>query len=192
MPKRRVTPKFWPPKIMTGPQTLATSSGDTTVLPDETVVELDYSAQPSRWLEIAIALAALMLSIIALVLSRNMYLRMGSGGVDPKWWPTLLSMLAGALSALLVGMSLFGPAMSRGELEASAQGGWVRMLLALTLSALYVFAWSSIGYVVPTVVFIAALLWVFGLRSWKGLAIFSVVTTAFIYGLFHLVLRVPL
>jgi hypothetical protein len=177
---------------MTGPQTLATSSGDTTVLPDETVVELDYSAQPSRWLEIAIALAALMLSIIALVLSRTMYLRMGSGGVDPKWWPTLLSMLAGALSALLVGMSLFGPAMSRGELEASEQGGWVRMLLALTLSALYVFAWSSIGYVVPTVVFIAALLWVFGLRSWKGLAIFSVVTTAFIYGLFHLVLRVPL
>lgn len=192
MPKLLVTPKFWPPKIMTEPHKLATSSGDNTMLPDETVVKLDYSAPSSQRLEIAIAVAALILSVTALVLSRNIYLRMDSGGVDPKWWPTVLSILASALSALLVGMSLFGPAMSRGELEASEKDGWIRMLLALTLSALYVFAWSRIGYVVPTVVFVVALLWVFGLRSWKGLAIFSVVTTAFIYGLFHYVLRVPL
>ena len=192
MPKLLVTPKFWPPKIMTEPQKLATSSGDNTMLPDETVVKLDYSAPSSQRLEIAIAVAALMLSVTALVLSRNIYLRMDSGGVDPKWWPTVLSILASALSALLVGMSLFGQATSRGELEASEKDGWIRMLLALTLSALYVFAWSRIGYVVPTVVFAVALLWVFGLRSWKGLAIFSVVTTAFIYGLFHYVLRVPL
>jgi hypothetical protein len=117
---------------------------------------------------------------------------MGGGGVDPKWWPTLLSVLAAGLSAILVGMSLFSSPMSRGEVEATEQDGWIRMLVALTLSAIYVFAWSTIGYVIPTLVFTAALLFVFGLRSWKGLVIFSTVTTGFIYGLFHYLLKVPL
>jgi hypothetical protein len=66
------------------------------------------------------------------------------------------------------------------------------MLLALALSALYVFAWSHLGYVGPTLVFNLVLLRIFGLRSWKALGVYSVVTTAFIYGLFHYLLRVPL
>jgi hypothetical protein len=177
---------------MTEPQTLATSSGDTNVLPDETVAELDYTARPSRRLEIIIAFAALILSVTALYLAQNIRLRMGGGGIDPKWWPSMLSIIASSLSGLLVAMSLFGPAMSRGELESSEQDGWVRMLLALALSALYIFCWWKIGYVIPTVVFLAALLWVFGLRSVKGLLLFPLVTTAFIYGLFHYALRVPL
>jgi hypothetical protein len=176
---------------MTEPQELSISSGDA-LSPDETVVEPDHSAQPSRRLEIVIAVAALVLSVTALLLSRNIQLRMGAGGIDPKWWPTLLSVFASVLSALLVGMSLFGLPMSRGDLEESERDGWIRMLVSLILCALYVFAWSHIGYVAPTLVFIAALLWVFGLRSWTGLAIFPVVTTALIYGLFHYVLRVPL
>ena len=170
---------------------LATSSSGTLPL-DETIAEPNYSAAPSRRLELVIAVTALALSLLALWLSRNIFLRMGSGGVDPKWWPTLLSVLAAGLSAILVGMSVFAPPMSRGEVEATEQDGWIRMLVALTLSAIYVFAWSAVGYVIPTLVFTAALLFVFGLRSWKGLVIFSTVTTGFIYGLFHYLLKVPL
>ncbi|WP_172122651.1 tripartite tricarboxylate transporter TctB family protein [Devosia sp. 919] len=170
---------------------LATSFGGTLPL-DETIAEPDYSAAPSRRLEIAIAVTALMLSLLALWLSRNIILRMGGGGVDPKWWPTLLSVLAAGLAAILVGMSFLAPPMSRGEVEATEKDGWIRMLVALTLSAIYVFAWSTIGYVIPTLVFTAALLFLFGLRSWKGLVIFSLATTAFIYGLFHYLLKVPL
>lgn len=177
---------------MTEPKTLAATPGDTDVLPGEPVEEFDFAAKPSRRLEIAIAVTALVFSVTALVLSRNIYLRMGSGGLDPKWWPTLLSIMAAVLSSILLGMSLFGPASSRGELESAHEDGWKRMLSALTLSALYAFAWSLAGYLVPTVLYLAALLWVFGLRSWKGLIAFPLITTAFIYGLFHFMLRVPL
>src|SRR5690606_31269956 len=128
-----------------------------------------HAAPPSRRLEIAIGAMALAFSLLALWLSRDITLRMGGGGIDPKWWPTVLSVVAAGLSAILVGMSLFAPPMSRGDVEASEKDGWVRMLAALALSALYVAAWSLAGYVVPTLVFTAVLLFVFGLRSWKGL-----------------------
>ena len=170
----------------------AAAAGDPQVSPAETSEELDFSAPQSRPLEIIIAVVALILSVTALVLSQNIRLRMGGGGLDPKWWPTLLSILAAILSAILVGFSLFGPTASRGELEAGHRDGWVRMLTALALSALYVFAWWQVGYPIPTVVYLFALLWSFGLRSWKGLIAFPLITTAFIYGLFHYLLRVPL
>ena len=177
---------------MTEHDTLAAASGDTDVLPDDTTEGLDIAARPSRRLEIAVAVTALVLSVTALILSRAIHLRMGAGGIDAKWWPTVLSILAALLSAILLAMSMFGPAISRGELEAGHHDGRVRMLLALALSALYVMAWTSLGYIVPTLVYLAALLWVFGLRSWKGLVTFPLVTTTFIYGLFHFMLRVPL
>lgn len=177
---------------MTERNSLAASPGSTDVLSGEVADELDLAAPPSRRLEITVAITALVLSVTALILSRNIHLRMGSGGLDPKWWPTLLSVLAAVLSSVLIGFALFGPAASRNELESSHHDGWVRMLLALTLSVLYALAWSFFGYVVPTVLYIAALLWVFGLRSWRGLLAFPIVTTAFIYSLFHFMLRVPL
>jgi hypothetical protein len=177
---------------MAEPDKLATESGDTMVSPDEWAADPDLAASPSRRLEIATALTALLLSIIALILSRGIYLRMGAGGLDPKWWPTLLSIVSAGLSALMIGLALFGPAQSRGDLESSHHDGWVRMLLALALSTLYALAWWWLGYVIPTIIYLFALLWVFGLRSWKGLIAFPLVTTAFIYGLFHFLLRVPL
>lgn len=177
---------------MTELDKLTASTGDTLVSPVETAGEPDFSARPSRPLEIIIAVAALALSVLALVLSQNIRLRMGGGGLDPKWWPTLLSILSACLAAILVGMSLFGPAANRGDLEAGHRDGWVRMLIALALSALYVFAWWQFGYLIPTAIYLFALLWSFGLRSWKGLIAFPVITTGFIYGLFHFMLRVPL
>ena len=192
MPRPPATPKSWPNRIMVEPGKLASPSGSADVLPEQTVAEPDYAARPSRRLEIAIAASALALSVTALLVSRAIPLRMGGGGIDPRWWPTLLSVLASALSALLVAMSLFGQAPARGEVEAAEPDGWTRMLLALALSALYVFAWSHLGYVGPTLVFNLVLLRIFGLRSWKALGVYSVVTTAFIYGLFHYLLRVPL
>ena len=177
---------------MTELDKLTASTGDTSVLPVETAAEPDFSARPSRPMEIIIAVVALALSVIALVLSQNIRLRMGGGGLDPKWWPTLLSLASAGLAAILVGMSLFGPVANRGDLEAGHRDGWVRMLIALALSALYVFAWWQIGYLVPTAMYLFALLWTFGLRSWKGLVAFPLVTTALIYGLFHYMLRVPL
>lgn len=177
---------------MTELNQLAASSGDIAVSPEGSAAEHDIAARPSRPLEIVVAVTALVLSVVAIVLSQSIYLRMSAGGLDPKWWPTVLSSIAAGLSLILVGFALFGTSISRGELESVNEGGWARMLTALALSALYVFAWAKVGYVVPTALYLAALLWLFGLRAWKGLIIFPLVTTGFIYGLFHYALRVPL
>lgn len=171
---------------------LAASSGGVKALPDEPAGDEHQPASPSRRMEIATASVALALALLALVLSRNIHLRMGGGGLDPKWWPTLLSSAAIALSTVLLGFSIFAQTVRRDDLESSHRDGWVRMLSALALSALYVFAWWTTGYLVATALYLVALLWLFGLRSWKGLIIFPLVTTAFIYGLFQILLKVPL
>lgn len=177
---------------MSGPGRPAASSGDATMSPDETPEGHEHLAEPSRRFETVIATVALALSVLALVLSRNIHLRMGAGGIDPKWWPTLLSLVAAALSAVLLAMALFGPPAERDELESTHRDGWARMLVALALSVLYIFAWSRFGYVAPTLAYLLALLWLFGVRNRIALVLYPVITTAFIYGLFRLMLRVPL
>ena len=177
---------------MSGQGKLAASSGGANASPDETPEEKEHFAVPSRRLEIAIAVVALTLSALAVYLSRNIHLRMGAGGLDPKWWPTLLSLVAGALSAILLAIALFGPPIARDNLESTHHAGWTRMLIALALSVLYIFAWSRAGYVAPTLLYLFALLWLFGVRNRIALVLYPAVTTAFIYGLFRLLLRVPL
>lgn len=177
---------------MSGLEKLGETSGGAEAPPDDAIVEYDNAAVPSRRMEIVIAAVALALSLLALVLSRNIYLRMGEGGLDPKWWPTVLSIGSSVLSAILLAVAMMGPVAERYDLESSQNDGWPRMLAALALSALYLVAWWQWGYIVPTLVYLFALLWLFKVRGWLPLILFPALTTAFIYGLFHLLLRVPL
>lgn len=171
---------------------LAAASGGGDPPPDPSTGDEYLSAKPSRPLEIVTASVALGLALLALFLSRNIHLRMGGGGLDPKWWPTVLSSIAIGLSLILLGFSLFAQSVRRDDLESSHRDGWARMLSALALSAIYIFAWWTTGYLVATALYLVALLWLFGLRSWKGLVLFPLITTAFIYALFQLLLKVPL
>lgn len=170
---------------------LAVTSGDLSS-PDELPADNYHPATTTQRAEIIIALVALAMSAFALYLSRNMYLRLDLGGINPRWWPTILSIGAIILSINMLTMAFFSKSYVRDDLEASHRDGWLRMLQALVFSVLYVFAWSNIGYVISTFIYLIVILWVFGLRSGKGLILFPLITTAFIYGMFHYMLRVPL
>lgn len=153
----------------------------------------DHAAIPSKIMELAVGIIALGLSLLALYLSRNIHVRMGGGGIDAKWWPTTLSITACILSACILGQAIFKRQMEdRSDLLSSTLDGWKRVVASLTLMGLYIFGWSQLGYIVPTAIFLVALLWLYGVRRWKPLLFYPVLTTAFIYGLFHLLLRVPL
>ncbi|HEY8589537.1 MAG TPA: tripartite tricarboxylate transporter TctB family protein, partial [Naasia sp.] len=149
-------------------------------------------ARSSRALEIGAALATLLVSGALLMLALGISVRTETGGVDPRWWPLVLSGIGLALSALLLVVALVRPPFERDDLEVTGRDGWARLVLAVVISALYLVAWDLVGFVLPTLVFLAALLWVFGRRGWKGLLLFPIAMTAFIYGLFDLVLKVPL
>ena len=171
---------------------LKTGAGDDISSPDTSVDEPDFRAKPSRKLEIVIGCIALALSALAYYFSHNIKLMMDPGGINARWWPSLLSLSAASLSAIILFASLAFQKIDRGDVEESNAAGFARMLTTLALTSLYVFAWSQIGYTVSTVFYLASLLWVFGLRSPIALILYPLITTGFIYGLFHYMLRVPL
>jgi hypothetical protein len=148
--------------------------------------------KPLRLKEIIIAAMALGLSILAIILSQNINLLMGDSGLDARWWPTVLSTAAAILSGLLLFCSIFLPVEEAEDFEPAQKEGWLRIFVVLTVSALYVFAWSRFGYIIPTAVYLFVLLWTFSVRSKMVLVLYPVLTTAFIYILFHTMLRVPL
>lgn len=171
---------------------LREASGGHSSPPDEAVLDYENIAAPSRRMEIAISIIALTISIAAWVLSQNIRLRMGGGGIDPKWWPTVLSIVGCILSSVMLLTAILRPPADRSDLEGAQSDGWPRVAASLALTGLYIFGWAQLGYVVPTAVYLLALLWLYGIRSWKPLVLFPVITTAFIYGLFHILLRIPL
>lgn len=142
--------------------------------------------------EAVTAITALGLSVLAIVLSQNINLRMGDSGLNARWWPTVLSSSSALLSTMLVLSALFLPVEADEEAQAAQKDGWLRVIIVLAISSLYVFAWARIGYIIPTAIYLFALLWTFGVRSKIVLFLYPVLTTAFIYLLFHKMLRVPL
>src|SRR5690606_36267098 len=125
--------------IMTELTQLRETSGGKQSLPDETVSP-DFSAQPSRSLELVVGVVALGLSLLAWYLSQNIHVRMGGGGVDPKWWPTVLSIAASILSFCML-VTAFTRAEDRSDLMQATLDGWKRVVSGLVLTSIYVFAW---------------------------------------------------
>lgn len=160
--------------------------------PSTTDFAPELAAAPSRRLEITTAAVALAASVGGFALAQSIELRTETGGVDPRWWPTLLSLVAGSLSIVLLVIAIFRPPFDRSDLEVSSRQGWVRLGAALVCGILYIVLWQLAGYLIATALFLAALLWVFGGRGWKTLILFPVLTTAFTYLLFHTLLKVPL
>lgn len=150
-------------------------------------------AKPSRKLERGIGITLTVLSAAGLIGSRAIMVRTDTGGVDPRWWPTLICSLALALSLMLVGVSLTKPPFEREGLEVTNHDGWLRLLWTIILSVLYIVAWTvSENFVVPSVILLVAMMWVNDGRGLKALVFYPIGTVMGVYLLFHTFLRVPL
>lgn len=150
-------------------------------------------ARPSRRLEVAIALSLVVLCVVGIIGSRLIPVRTETGGIDPRWWPTVMCAVSLALSVLLAVISFTRPPFDREDLEVTNKGGWIRLVWTIVLSTLYIVAWTLTGnFVIPSVILLAALMWVYDGRGLKALVIYPLVTVAGIYLLFHTLLKVPL
>lgn len=150
-------------------------------------------AKPSRKLEWAIAIILVLLSIVGIIGSRTITVRTETGGVDPRWWPTVIFALMLALSFLLAFIAYTKPPFDREDLEVTNRGGWDRLIWTTIFLTLYIVAWTlSENFAVPSVVLLAVLMWVYDGRGWRALVIYPVVTVTFISLLFHTLLKVPL
>ncbi|MBG6239785.1 putative MnhB-related membrane protein [Mycetocola sp. CAN_C7] len=160
--------------------------------PSAADVEPERAAPSSRRLEVITASVTLGASVAGFALAQAIELRTETGGVDPRFWPTVLSILGGALSIALLLIAIVRPPFDRSDLETSNRQGWMRLGASLISAVLFVALWQLTGYLVATPLFLAALLLIFGGRGWKTLVLFPVITTALTYLLFHSLLKVPL
>lgn len=150
-------------------------------------------AKPSRKLERLIAISLVVLSSGGIIASRLIAVRTETGGIDPRWWPTVICVLTLGLSLLLTVVSLTKPPFDREDLEVTNRGGWYRLMWTIIFSALYIVAWTlSENFVIPSVLLLVILMWTYDGRGWKALVIYPVVTVTGIYLLFHTLLKVPL
>lgn len=150
------------------------------------------AVEPSRRLEILCALIAVAGTGALVLLARAIEVRRETGGIDPRWWPELLGMTGLALAAVLLAVALVRPPFQRDDIEAATRQGWVRLVVAVALTTVFVALWPLVGFLVATPVFLCATTYLFGGRGWKALLIYPAALPVFVYLLFHTVLKVPL
>lgn len=167
-------------------------------------ITTEPAPEPSRLLEVSFAAVALVFSIVYLVLALQIELRREAapGQIDARFWPVVLGVIAIVVSVALLILAFIKQPDSRDDLEARQPGGMVRVGLTLIISLLYVAFWNLksviiAGYQIElfpiaTVLYILALLLLFGQRKIVGLIVYPIAITAFIWVLFGMLLRIPL
>ncbi|MDJ0350792.1 tripartite tricarboxylate transporter TctB family protein [Cryobacterium sp. PH29-G1] len=162
------------------------------------------AAQPSRKLEIIAASVAVvvMTTFLVLVLQIDLRREADAGQMDARFWPTVLGGLGLTIALWRLIVALTQTPDERDDLERLQVGGVTRLLASLALVVGYMAIWElrtfvMFGYNFNLFVFITpllllGLLLIYGARSWKALVFFPLVSTAFIYLLFGMLLRIPL
>lgn len=145
----------------------------------------------SRIIRLGTAFAVFALSIGLLFAAQGIESRVDTGGLTPKWWPTIL-----ASSMLVLSLVLTVEASrksSKGiDAKPATRLGLLRCLLTVVLSAGFIAIWSFIPFIVASVIYLFGLVFIFGGRSSYALLFVPVCITLGIYISFGILLRVPL
>jgi hypothetical protein len=147
----------------------------------------------SRRLEITIAVTLTVLFAAGVVACQTVTVPAQTGALTPRGWPTMLTVAGLVLSLLLLVGSIINPPADRDEVDVASPAGWRQFVLTTVAMILFIVAWRyAYSFLVPCALLLAALQWIFGVRRWKPLVIFPLVTTGGIFVVFQLLLRVPL
>lgn len=151
-------------------------------------------APPSRALERAVGLSAVALSALGVFGAQHITVRNQVGSAfGPRWWPTAVALISLAMSLALSIIAFTRPPFEREGVETAQRSGWYRLVATLVLETAFIVAWYLTGnFVVPAILMLAAMLIVYGTRSWVKLITFPVLTVGLIYALFDLLLKIPL
>lgn len=152
----------------------------------------DSTAEVAPKMEIFAAGLVLSLGVLMLVGARGIAVRNETGGIDPRWWPTVI-----AAGVILSGLWMLSNAMRKvsieREVEVSRRTGWIQMMATVGGIAVVLFVWNlGISFVLLGPLFLAGLNWIYGLRKWTSLLLFPGIIAVLLYTVFQLVLKVPL
>lgn len=137
-----------------------------------------------------VALAVALLGGTAVWSATALELSAVDGSVGPGWWPTVLGglLVAGAVAIAAVALRRPDPVPE----ERVSAHGLGRLGAVIAAIVVYGIGWQFFHFLPVTVVFLSVLLFVTGGRGIKALVLFPALTAMVLYGLFGLLLRVPL
>lgn len=131
----------------------------------------------------------MLLGIFVIVQSNNFPNAGGNQVTGPDFFPKVLSGILIFLSILLfISTVLYKENKDVGLLEKSAIKAYITMA-ALVVYLVFI---NIVGFAIATPVFLFGLIRYYGMENYKKIALSSVLATAIIYGVFKMLLAVPL
>lgn len=138
------------------------------------------------------AVVVLVFGVWMLTGARSITVRNETGGIDPRWWPTVIAVGIIGCGIWMLVNAVLGVKIDR-EVEASRRTGWMQMIVTVAGIAAVLFVWNlGVSFVVLGPVFLVFLNWVYGLRKWTSLLVFPGIIALLLYTVFQLLLKVPL
>lgn len=151
--------------------------------------EGDRSAA-SPWREAALGGVFLVLGTAVLLLARSIALPDRPLAVSPRIWPEVLGIGIISLSVLQI-ITSFVATPKSDDLEPATRVGMLRVAAFVLATLAFGLLWYYIHFLVSGMLFVAALTWIAGGRGVKDLVLFPAGITVVLYGLFAILLRVP-
>jgi len=168
----------------------AATTGTTAVTTGEPQAGTGTAPGPrARLRELAVAGVVAGVAVVVLVAAAGITSSVDGGALGPRWWPSVLGalLLAGAVAVAATG--LLRPRPAEGE---PTLGGLLRLALVLALVAGFGLAWYRLHFLLVMPFLLAGLVAVGGGRGLRDLLLVPALATAVLYGVFGLLLRVPL
>lgn len=144
----------------------------------------------TRAAETAIGLGVVALGVGAIVAAQQLADLHAGGDFGGRWWPTVVGGCLAVLGAASVVSGLLRPPAV--DVEPLRRTGVLQLAAILGLVVAYGIAWQYVHFAVVTLALVAAIMAVLGGRGWRQLVLVPAIVTAVLYGVFGLLLRVPL
>lgn len=149
------------------------------------------AAPPAPLLERAVAAVVIVLGLAMLLGARGIEVRNETGGIDPRWWPTVIAVGILAMGLWMLYNALF-TTIER-TVDPAQRSGWISVLATVGGLIAMVVAWQfGVPFLILAPLFLIGTNWVYGLRRWTTLLLFPGVITLLIFLIFRLMLKVAL
>lgn len=144
--------------------------------------------------EFSVTLFLFLLGVILLGITSRMPM---SSSVTSIGGPGTFPFGVSILMTILAGIQCIRSFLEAGKAENSHTGSMekkdvIRVLIMIAASLIYVFVVDLVGYIIATVVFLAVVLWLFGLRHKILLPVLAIVFPVVLFFLFKYVFYVQL
>lgn len=147
------------------------------------------AASPRR--EAALGLVFLVLGAAVWMLARGIELPQRPTAVSPRIWPEILGIGLIALSVLQIVLAFVRTPPPDEDTEPITGIGVRRVFGFVAVIVAFGVLWYYVHFLLSGFVLVAALTWVAGGRGLKDLVLFPAVIVVLLYGLFALLLKVP-